>query len=463
MTTTEREAVVIVDLGFGDQCKGSICDHYARRRNAHTVVRFNGGAQAGHNVVTSDGRHHTYSQFSSASFVPTVRTHLSRYMILDPLSMLFEERHLREVGVENIFARTTISENALVITPFHRSANRLREFARGANRHGSCGIGIGETVSDALGLGAEAIRVRDLNDPKKLADKLKHYQDYKRRTLSETIDQCRPVPEAAELIQIYEAADVIPIFIEMLQPFVRQARVVPNDYLGEILNAPGCVIFEGAQGVLLDEGYGFHPHTTWSTCTSKNANTLLREYDYDGRVERVGVLRAYSTRHGEGPFVTEDFELAAQIPDTRGLTNDWHNPFRIGWLDLVATKYSLEVCGDIDYLAMSCLDRLEAIPEWRVASAYTLPKTEPEADRHFAKDKGLLKSIKVDPYRDLNFQEQLTRLLLKAKPVYETSAASPNFETRVVEHLSRISTELAVPIKIASFGPTANDKRECSF
>ena len=164
-TKIDRTAHLVVDLGFGDAGKGAITDYLARTTSAHTVVRFNGGAQARHNVVAPDGKHHAFSQFGSATLVPGVRTHLSRHMVLNPLAMLVEERYLRALGVEDAFARTAISAEALVITPFQRAANRLRELARslpagkaGERRHGSCGMGIGETVSDSLTLGRSVRR-----------------------------------------------------------------------------------------------------------------------------------------------------------------------------------------------------------------------------------------------------------------------------------------------------------------
>ncbi len=137
-------AFVVVDLGFGDSGKGLLTDFLARRTGASVVVRYNGGAQAGHNVVTSDGRHHTFAQFGAGSFVPGVRTFLSRHVIVHPTALLFEGRALEEKGVGDVFSRLRVSEAARVITPFHQAANRLRELARGEARHGSCGVGVGE-------------------------------------------------------------------------------------------------------------------------------------------------------------------------------------------------------------------------------------------------------------------------------------------------------------------------------
>src|SRR5215210_2605913 len=124
-------AFVIVDLGFGDAGKGLLTDCLVRRTGAKVVVRYNGGAQAGHNVVTPDGRHHTFSQFGSGSFVPGVRTFLSRDVVVHPTALLREEASLRTAGVTDALERLRISADAVVVTPYHQALNRLRETARG--------------------------------------------------------------------------------------------------------------------------------------------------------------------------------------------------------------------------------------------------------------------------------------------------------------------------------------------
>src|SRR5215831_1774195 len=149
-----QHAIIVVDLGYGDAGKGGIVDwlcHRAARVAAggpvHTVVRFNGGAQAAHNVVTPDGRHHTFAQFGSGTFTPGVRTHLSRFMLVDPLALAAEAGHLASAGIPDPLGGLTVDRAALLTTPYHRAANRAREVARvAAARHGSCGMGIGETA-----------------------------------------------------------------------------------------------------------------------------------------------------------------------------------------------------------------------------------------------------------------------------------------------------------------------------
>src|SRR5688572_4356148 len=146
----DRRAIILSGLGYGDEGKGTWTDFLARTEQVHTVVRFNGGAQAGHNVVTPDGRHHTSAQFGSGTLVRGVNTHLSRFMLLNPIRLLKEDAELHALAIKDALARTSIDRRALVTTPFQVAANRLRELARGDGRHGSCGMGIGETMSDWL-------------------------------------------------------------------------------------------------------------------------------------------------------------------------------------------------------------------------------------------------------------------------------------------------------------------------
>ncbi len=173
--------VVVVDLGYGDAGKGTVVDWLCTRRcgeePVHAVVRFNGGAQAAHNVVTADGRHHSFAQFGSGTFTPGVRTHLSRHVLVDPLALIAEAGHLAALGVRDALDRLTVDRSALVTTPYHRAANRARETARGAGRHGSCGMGVGETMAYALAHGDEALRAGDCLCPRTVRRKLTLLRD----------------------------------------------------------------------------------------------------------------------------------------------------------------------------------------------------------------------------------------------------------------------------------------------
>lgn len=433
-------ATIVVDLGFGDAGKGTIVDALTRRMPNATIVRFNGGAQAAHNVVTSDGRHHTFAQFGSGSFVPNTKTHLSRFMLIDPISMQAEARHLEHLGCGNVFSRLTVDEEALVVTPFMKAANRLRETLRADGRHGSCGLGIGETQKYFLDHPDDAIHARDLRDPEELFRKLLRQQEVTFEEFRSRFEDIRAIPEARSEAVILNDPTQPRLWAHSLVDLSRRFTIVPGSYLGKLARR-GSLIFEGAQGVLIDEWHGFHPFTTWSTTTFANALTLLRDIDYSDPVQRLGVLRSYAVRHGPGPFPTEDLALTTQLPDKENVTGRWQGAFRVGWFDLVLMKYALAVCGGADTIALTHLDRFATINHPRVCTHYE--RSDGERVSSFTP-----KTILID----LTYQEQLTARLQSITPVYQ-----PVEHETALCHL--IEAQVGIPIAITSYGVTADDKR----
>ena len=437
-----QQAILTVDLGFGDAGKGSMVDYLTRRCDAHTVVRYNGGAQAGHRVVTPGAapREHIFAQFGSGALAGAA-THLSRFMLLDPLAMMVEAQHLRALSVPDPFARTTIDARALVITPFQRAANRLKELARGAGRHGSCGMGIGETQADALAFGERVLFAGDLTKPAVLREKLQFLRAVnlaKSPAFPPDLAASAQITAEWEMLAADDCADwLLPAYAD----FASTARMVSGNHLDAILRQPGTVIFEGAQGVLLDEWRGFHPYTTWSTTTLANANQLLGKAGYGGRVARLGITRAYTTRHGAGPLVSEDAGLTAALPDAANGFGAWQRDFRVGWLDLVMLRYALDVAGPLDALAVTCLDRLAALPALRVCG-------------HYRSGDALIERLTLAPGgRDLDYQAELTRLLMRCQP-----SLIPVDSAQAL--LSLVRADLGIPISLVSSGPTAAEKQE---
>lgn len=379
---------------------------------AQAVVRFNGGAQAAHNVVTTDGRQHTFAQFGSGTFTPGVRTHLSRFMLVDPLALASEAAHLASAGVGDALDRLTVDRDALLTTPYHRAANQARELARGVARHGSCGVGIGETARYALAYPGDAPRVADCAAPQTLARSL--------RLLDRLADELGPLeaPPVADVSDAYRA-------------FADRVALVDGGYLGRLLRT-GPVVFEGAQGALLDEWRGFHPYTTWSTTTFANAETLLAEAG--DTALRLGVVRCYLTRHGPGPFVTEDSTL--EVPEPHNQHGAWQGAFRTGHFNAVALRYAVEVSGGVDAVALTHLDTAARHP-LRVCRSYQIDGQQQTR-------------IVPGPERDLRWQERLTAMLLRALPVYDDPG--PDWPG-IVEDM------LGAPVVLRSYGPTAADKR----
>jgi adenylosuccinate synthase len=416
-------------------------------------VRFNGGAQAGHNVVTPDGRHHTFAQFGSGTFVEGVNTHLSRFMLLNPFRLLREVDALGDLGVSNALVRLTIDRRALVTTPFQVAANRLREIARGDGRHGSCGMGIGETMADWLAHGEQMIVAGDLPDSETLRRKLQVVRDLKREQLRDLLAALPTTAASEQERRVLFGDDVLERCVQIYRHLAGEVRLVDESYLAMLLDLAGTVVFEGAQGALLDEWHGFHPYTTWSTTTFKNALTLLSEPGYDGEVVKVGLLRAYMSRHGAGPFVTEDPALKPYFGDPYNVPNDWQHELRVGPFDAVAARYAVETAGRPDLLAVSHLDQLASAPESKIAVAYRYTGDAPGVQRYVDAEDGLIVRLRPSGTpEDLDYQARLTEIVARCEPVYR---AVPN---GAHELLGTIQAELGVPIGLTSSGPTFAEK-----
>ena len=420
--------VAVVDLGFGDAGKGTTVDWLVRRLGARTVVRFNGGAQAGHNVVTTDGRHHTFAQFGAGTFAGA-RTHLSEHVVLHPSALVVEAGYLERAGVRAPLERITVDGRALVTTPLQQAAIRLREMARGDGRFGSCGVGVGETMADAIAAPEDAVRARDLAGGS-LRARVLRLQARKRAELDAEIRALARVPEARAEVRALEAPDVVDAWIDALAPV--RSVVVDEARAREALRE-GTIVFEGAQGVLLDEWRGFHPYTTWSTCTFHNALAIAR--DLGEPLARIGVTRTYATRHGPGPFPSETRELEACFDEPHNVHGPWQGAFRTGWLDLVLLRYAMDACGGVDALALTHMDTLARMPRWRVCVRY--------ADRA---------RVELGPARDLAYTEELGRSLRDVEPI-----ALEHEKARCVTLLEEA---LGARVVLTSRGPTAADKSE---
>ncbi|MGZ3142612.1 adenylosuccinate synthetase [Lentzea chajnantorensis] len=334
--------VVVVGLGFGDEGKGAVVDALCADGSVSKVVRFNGGAQAAHNVVVGD-RHHTFSQFGSGTLAG-VPTWLSRHVLVEPIALATESRELEAIGVADPLSLMSVDARALLTTPVHVAANRARERARGADRHGSCGKGIGETAWYGLLAGRNAGEMvegqRVLGEPGPAP------------TVGDCLDPRALRHKLDALARFYEPLTGATADVDGLVALYRSFADAVRITTGDELDGAGRVVFEGAQGVLLDETHGFHPHTTWSTVTPRNARELL-----NGRPARViGVTRTYQTRHGAGPLPTEDPAVLARFPERHNGTGEFQGAWRAGHLDARLLQYSVRCCGGVDGLAVTHLD-----------------------------------------------------------------------------------------------------------
>jgi adenylosuccinate synthase len=402
---------VVCGLGYGDEGKGSVVDALCSLQTS-AVVRFNGGPQAGHRVIMADGRDHVFSQWGSGTFrgVPTFH---SRFVALDPAASTKEADHLVQMGVSKPYEMLIVDPECLLITPYHKAIGRQKEEnrARAGERHGSCGMGHGTAVELSLRYPDEALRVRDILDGTAQA---KLVLGAARRNW-----RC-PDVTPREILDCYELwTDLITI-------------ATPRHL--DMLAMHGDLIFEGAQGVLLDEWYGFHPHTTWSTCTFENAQTLLDEIG--ATATKLGVLRASSTRHGAGPFVSETKHSSWRPDYEHNCFNTWQGEFRIGYFDAVAAAYACTVAKP-DTLAVTHLDNADHMTNY--VRSYSFKNTN-----------GIHALFPPDDVTDLNARAAFTRVINMCEPSL-AAWHSPWVDT--------IGDLVDVPIAMESWGPLAEDKQ----
>jgi adenylosuccinate synthase len=452
MTARAPRAYVLVDLGFGDAGKGLLTDYLVRRTGATLVVRYNGGAQAGHNVVTPDGRHHTFAQLGAGTFVPGVRTFLSRYVAVHPTALLVEAEALAAKGVDDPLSRLQISENAPIITPFHQAAGRLRELALGPERHGSCGVGVGEAVRDALERPEEAVVAGDLRGGgEHLRSKLARIRD----RLQAEIEALGPIADrsASWELGVFKNRALLDRWLTRAVSLAERGLIVPDSTLRAALAQTGSVVFEGAQGVLLDEWAGFPPFTSWSRCTAENALALLAEAAPGGEREvlRIGVLRTHAVRHGPGPLPTETAELKAAVVE-HNAQNDWQGKVRYGWFDAVLARYALDVAGPLDALALTHLDVPARLGRWRLCGGYEGDEgADAPADLVERSASGRITRLRPGAKRSLPHQERLTTLLAGLVPALEDCAPE---EEAVLERTENL---LGRKFSWGSRGPRSTD------
>jgi len=451
------EAWIVVDLGFGDAGKGTITDALVRRRKADLVVRFNGGPQAGHTVVAADGRCHTFAQFGAGTLCPGVGTHLAGPVALHPGGLLVEAERLRRLGAASPLEALTVDERCVVITPFQQAANRLRELLRGADRHGSCGVGFGEAVGDALAGTADTLRAAELGSAKVALRKLRAQQERKRAELGPAARSLAD-PLAGPERALLEDPSAPARALRLWRPFQRHVRLAGPDTLAARLRRSAAVVLEGAQGVLLDQTWGFAPHTTFSHCGFDAAERVLDEAGHAGRRTRMGVLRAYAVRHGAGPLPTQDRAWSAALPEPHNPEGPWQGAPRKGPLDLVLLRYALAVCRGVDALALTCLDELAAVPCPSVCVGYEPPPglaSSPPGQARLASvgSDGLLHRLLPGLPTDIAHRQALGELLRVVRPVLRTLPAAKRHG--LVEVLE---PEARAPVRIVSNGPGPQHK-----
>ena len=466
ITEMERIIYLTAGLGYGDEGKGTTVDWLSSINSVKSIWRYNGGAQAAHHVVSEKDTLHCFAQFGSGSLSSPVSTYLSRYVAINPLS-LAHERLILTPKMDYPLPPVLLAAEALVITPYHSLINQIREIVRGDKRLGSCGRGVGETVREANRYPNEALRIKDLFDRAKLSNKLRFLQTVKVDEAEQLCDSHNDNPELKKRLESLRSEEhywkLVDWYCDFVQDHNVQVIYSPTD--PKLINADGDIVFEGAQGALLHRDYGFYPHVTQSDTSFQNAEKLIKEHGLAGKIVKIGILRGYTTRHGAGPLVTFDAELTKTIPDEHNVSNEWQGDFRLGWLDLLATRYALKITGKVDGIALTNLDRLMKLKRVKVCTAYEYSGSINFQDvaQYFVsyREAGhvIITDIKLPPpdhLFDPSERQKITDIINKCQPRYKTIEVTVNFIDTYIKFLEQ---QLDTEIRIISTGPKASDKK----
>lgn len=451
------QAIAFIDCAYGDAGKGTSIDAVARYTNAHLVFRTSGGPNAAHFTVTDDGRTHGYAQYGSATFIDGVQTLLTRFVCMSPTHLIHETNKLIALGVNRPLDRLMIDKRCPVITLYHRVTNWLREIARNESAHGTAGMGLGELMQDILNRESDTIYAGDLLNARATAIKLRRIRTRKREELAELLHDLRN--ENSELLTLIRRTldedSAMSNFLDNGRFVAQHTRLVDERQIDDLLKRDGTILFEGSQGVLLDEDYGFHPHTTWSKTSGQNVETFLNEHQYQGACEYIGVLRSYSTRHGAGPFVPNEPSLKPAFPEMHNTEICMQGAFRVGWFDVVASCYAIKCAKRLNGLAITHMDRLAQFERVNLCTAYRYKGPRANIDHWFetraSSDGIIITNIRPTTQPgDLEYQSRITECLNDCLPIYEEIETS-NF-------LPRIEQELSLPVVMTSHSPTASGK-----
>lgn len=411
--------VIVIGAQWGDEGKGKITDLLSK--SADVVVRYQGGVNAGHTVVVNDKTFKLHL-IPSGILYPDKECIIGSGTVIDPKVLIQELDQLQALNIST--RNLLISQTAHVTMPYHRLIDKASEELRGERKLGTTGRGIGPTYADKSE--RIGIRVLDLMEPEVLREQLTWTINYKNVILEKLYNL--PPLNPQEIIAEYRE------YAERLRPHVVDASLKIYDAVKRRRN----ILFEGAQGTLLDLDHGTYPYVTSSNpvaggaCVGAGIGPTM--------IDRViGVAKAYTTRVGEGPFPTEMVEGIGQILCDRGAEfgTTTGRKRRCGWFDAVIVRYAVRING-IDCLAITKLDVLDDLDEIKVCVAY-----------------------EIDGIRTNEFPSN-ARQFARCQPIYETlpgwKQSTANCRTleelpkQALDYLKFLAELTEVPIAIVSLG-----------
>jgi len=412
--------VIVIGAQWGDEGKGKITDLLSR--SADVVVRSQGGVNAGHTVVVA-GQTFKLHLIPSGILYPSTECIIGSGTVIDPQVLIEEIEQLKALGVtvDNLH----ISQTAHITMPYHREIDKASEESRGEHKIGTTGRGIGPTYADKSE--RTGIRVLDLINPEHLRKQLGWTIEYK-NVILEKLYNLPPLDPENVIAQYLKYA-------EFLRPFVIDSSLKIYESVQEKKN----ILFEGAQGTLLDLDHGTYPYVTSSNPIAGGA--CVGAGVGPTTIDRViGVAKAYTTRVGEGPFPTELNDSVGQLLGDLGAEfgTTTGRRRRCGWFDAVIGRYAVRING-LDCLAITKLDVLDELEEIKVCVAYEI---DGEICHHFPTNASQFANCKP-VYKTLRgWQESTT-----------DCRSLSDLPKKALTYLKYMAELMKVPIAIVSVGP----------
>lgn len=413
---------IVIGANYGDEGKGLMTNYLAKQHNAKRVIRFNGGAQAGHTVI-HEGRRFINSSFGSATQLG-IQTEIASTAILHPGVARQEATNLLDAGIN--FHPILVHANSMITTPLDQAINQLIELRRGNTRHGSCGLGINETVQRHQFM-------KNIDHPKF------SHPDYFKFILDVW------VPHRMDALK-FSASEISTFQKSMLEfdekwQFILE-KVFGEDQIYKLIEADntadGFTVYEGAQGLALDEELGSFPHVTHSNTGIRNALLHLLQKPNAQQKERVEIVycsRAYLTRHGAGPLPNENLaeNVIGSIPfDPTNKPNEWQGSIRYAPLDLFDLVHRIE--SDL-FRNKAILD--EAASRYEIKPVLALTCLD-QSEEFLVVPKLGAKPVKMSASSMSDFIQDTYRLRVK----YESYGPA---STDVAEYSSRTRVKFTAP------------------
>lgn len=359
------KARVVIGAGFGDEGKGVFTNYFSSLSDKSLVIRFNGGAQAGHTVISPTGTRHVFGHFTANSFLPDAKGYLSKHFIINPIIFLKELEELNQKGIKPVIAA---HDDCYLTTPYDMLINRWLERSRGDNsRHGSCGLGIGETIHRSE-VALKPLQLKHTSSIIELREKLIIISAFFEKRVIE-LGLEKYYEDNGVILHEILADRFIEDVIEMRKYLLTGVNNFQHDYFKGY-----DVIFEGAQGLMLDQNMGDFPHVTRSNTGLKNVIEICVENNIS-ELDVLYATRCYKTRHGAGNL---NHELSGKpysgIVDETNIPNEHQGAIRFAYLDIdelisyinkdedsvqeMAIRHGIKINKSI---GITCLDQTETV------------------------------------------------------------------------------------------------------